>query len=112
MRISEQAKYNSIYFLLTSFLLRWGFNLVYILYRGFSPMEYAILHMVAAVISLGLGYLAISLFRKSTPSGSNLGCTYLILLILNFIFAIGSVFAALVHLFGVNGGELESIWLM
>ena len=112
MRLSEKARLNSVYFLLLSFLLRWGFNVLFLLYKGFSAMEYAILHMVIALISLGLGYMAIQLFRKSTPSGSNLGCFFLILLIANFVMAVGSVFAALVHLFGADGGQLESIWLM
>ena len=75
-------------------------------------MEHAILHMVAALLSFALAFMSIQLFRKSTPSGSNLGCFFLILLLANFVFAVGSIFAALVHLFGANGGELESIWLM
>lgn len=75
-------------------------------------MQYAILHMVFSVISAGLGYMAIQLFRKSAPSGSNMGCLFVVLLIVNFLMAIGSIFGALIHIFGVNGGELDSIWLM
>lgn len=75
-------------------------------------MQHAILHMVFAVISLVLAFMAVQLFRKSTPSGSNLGCFFLVLLLLNFVFALGSVFAALIHLFSANGGEIETIWLM
>lgn len=75
-------------------------------------MEHAILHMVFSLISLGLAFMAVQLFRKSAPSGSNLGCFFVILLLLNFVMALGSVFAALIHLFGANGGELETIWLM
>jgi fatty acid desaturase len=110
--LAQQAKHSSIWFLALSFGLRWGYNVLYILYKGFSPMEHAILHMVFALISLVLGFMAIQLFRKSTPSGSNLGCFFLVLLLLNFVFAVGSVFAALIHLFSANGGEIESIWLM
>lgn len=112
MKLAQQAKNNAIYFLLLSFLLRWGFNILFLLYKGFSPLEYGILHMVFSLISVVLGWMAIQLFRRSTPSGSNLGCVFLLLLILNFIMALGSVFAALIHLFAANGGELESIWLM
>lgn len=112
MKLADQAKYNAIYFLLLSFGLRWGFNVMYLLYKGFSPMEYAILHMVFSIISLVLAWMSIQLFRKSTPSGSNLGCVFVVLLIVNFVLAIGSIFAALIHLFGANGGELEAIWLM
>lgn len=112
MSVAEKSKYNAIYFLMLSFLTRWGFNVLYMVYKGFSPNEYAILHMVFALISLALAWMSIQLFRKSSPSGSNMGCVFLVIIIANFIMAIGSVFAALVHIFGANGGELESIWLM
>jgi hypothetical protein len=112
MSIAQQAKNSSILYLALSVVLRWGYNVLFLLYKGFSPMEHAILHMVFSVISLGLGFMAIQLFRKSAPSGSNLGCFFLILLLVNFVMAVGSIFAALIHLFGANGGELESIWLL
>jgi hypothetical protein len=112
MSLAQQAKHSSIWYLALSFSLRWGYNLLFLLYKGFTPMQHAILHMVFSIISLVLAFMAIQLFRKSTPSGSNLGCFYLVLLLLNFVFALGSVFAALIHLFGANGGEIESIWLM
>lgn len=112
MSVAQQAKHSSIWFLLLSFGLRWGYNLLYLLYKGFTPMQHAILHMVFAVISLVLAFMSVQLFRKSTPSGSNLGCFFLVLLLLNFVFALGSVFAALIHLFSANGGEIETIWLM
>jgi hypothetical protein len=112
MSIAQQAKNNSILFLLVSFVLRWGYNATFLFLHVFTPMQSAILHIVFAVISAILGFLAIQLFRKSTPSGSNLGCFFLVLLLLNFLFAIGAMFGGLVHLFSANGGEIETIWLM
>lgn len=112
MSVARQARNNSIYYLALSLALRWGYNALFLLYKGFTPMQHAILHMVFSLVSLGLAFMAIQLFRKSTPSGSNLGCFFLVLLLLNFVFALGSVFAALIHLFGANGGQIESIWLM
>ncbi len=112
MSLAQQAKNSSILYLTLSFVLRWGYNVAFLLIHVFTPMQSAILHMVFAIISLGLGFMAIQLFRKSTPSGSNLGCFYLLILLLNFVFCVGAVFAALIHLFAANGGEIESIWLM
>ncbi len=112
MSVASQAKNSSILYLALSFVIRWGYNVLFLLYKGFTPMEHAILHMVFSVISLALAFMAVQLFRKSTPSGSNLGCFFLVLLLLNFVMAVGSIFAALIHLFGANGGELETIWLM
>ncbi len=112
MSLAKQAKLSSLWFLVLSFVLRWGYNVLFLLYKGFTPMQNAILHMVFAVISLVLAFMAVQLFRKSTPSGSNLGCFFIVLLLLNFVFALGSVFAALIHLFSANGGEIETIWLM
>lgn len=112
MSIAQQARSSSILYLALSVVIRWGYNVLFLLYKGFTPMQHAVLHMICALIGLALGFMAIQLFRKSAPSGSSLGCFFLILLLVNFVFAVGSVFAALVHLFGANGGELESIWLM
>ncbi|HTF06140.1 MAG TPA: hypothetical protein VK826_19050 [Bacteroidia bacterium] len=112
MRLADKAKYNAIYYLVLSIGLAWGYNVLYLLYKGFSPLESAILHMLCSLISVTLAWMAIQLFRKSSPSGSNLGCVFLVLVILNFVRAVISIFAALIHLFGANGGQLESIWLM
>ncbi len=112
MNLADRAKHNAIYYLVLSVVLRWGYNIFYMLYKGISPMEHAILHMIFAVISLALAWMAIQLFRKSAPSGSNLGCVFLVLLIGNFLTSVGAIFAALIHIFGANGGELETIWLM
>jgi len=112
MRLADRAKYNAVYYLILSVVLRWGYNFFYVLYKGFSPMQSAILHMFFALISVALAWMAIQLYRKSSPSGSNLGCVFLLLLIVNFVMAVGAVFAALIHIFGANGGELENIWLL
>jgi len=112
MSVAAQAKNTSLIFLLISFFIRWGYNGMFLLYHGFKPMESAILHMVFSVISFVLAFMAVQLFRKSKPSGSNLGCIYVILLLVNFAMALGSIFAALIHLFAANGGEIEKIWLM
>jgi hypothetical protein len=112
MSVAKQAKSSSMLYLLLSFVIRWGYNALFLLYHGFKPMENAVLHMVFSLLSLGLAFMAVQLFRKSTPSGSNLGCVYVILLLVNFAMALGAVFAALIHLFAANGGEIEKIWLM
>jgi hypothetical protein len=112
MSLAQQAKNSSMLYLVLSVVVRWGYNALFLLYKGFTPMQHAVLHMICALIGLALAFMAIQLFRKSAPSGSNLGCLFLALLLVNFVFAVGSVFAALIHLFGANGGEMESIWLM
>lgn len=110
--LAQQAKNSSILYLVLSVVIRWGYNVLFLLYKGFTPMQHAVLHMICALIGLALAFMAIQLFRKSTPSGSNLGCLFLAVLLVNFVFAVGAVFAALIHLFGADGGEIESIWLM
>lgn len=112
MRLTDRAKYNAIYYLLLSVVIRWGYNIFFVLYHGLSPMENAILHMFFALIATVLAWMSIQLYRKSAPSGSNLGCGFLAILIINFITSIGAVFAAMIHLFAANGGQIENIWLM
>lgn len=75
-------------------------------------MESAVLHMFFSLIAVVLAWMSIQLYRKSTPSGSNLGCVFLAVIIINFILSVGAIFAAMIHLFGANGGEIESIWLL
>lgn len=112
MRVEDRAKYNSILYLVLSVVLRWSYNLSFMFTRIFSPVESATLHMVAALGSAALAWMSLQLYRKSSPTGSNLGCFYLIFLFINLIMSGGAIFAALIHLFAVNGGEIESLWLL
>jgi hypothetical protein len=112
MRMEDKAKYNSVLYLILSVVIRWGYNLSFIFTRIFSPLESAVIHMLSALIAVALAWMSLQLYRRSVPGGSNLGCFYLIVLFANLIMSAGAVFAALVHLFAVNGGEIESLWLL
>lgn len=112
MRIEDKAKYNSVLYLVLSVVVRWSYNLSFMFTRIFSPVESAVIHMLAALIGVALAWMSLQLYRKSAPGGSNLGCFYLVLLFANLIMSAGAVFAALVHIFAANGGEIESLWLL
>lgn len=110
MRANQKLRLNSVTYFVLSVLIRWVYNLVIFLHRGFTVTERGILHLLLAAVSVLFAWFALQLFRKSTPSGSNLGCFYLILLVLNFIGGLGAVFFAMVKFFSEEGGA-ETLWL-
>jgi hypothetical protein len=111
MQIKKKLKANSVIYLFSSILIRWLYNLAIWFYHGFTGNEKVILHLLLAVVSLVLGWLALQLFRRSSPSGSNLGCFYLIFLLLNLVGGVGALFYTMVQFFGAQGGA-ETLWLM
>ncbi|MDQ3110021.1 MAG: hypothetical protein M3R17_09010 [Bacteroidota bacterium] len=111
MQFKDKVKLNSILYLFLSITIRWLYNLLVLFYHGFSGDQKVILHLVLAVVSLVLGWLALQLFRRSSPSGSNLGCFYLIFLILNLVGGVGALFYTMVQFFGAQGGS-ETLWLL
>ena len=111
MRFKDQVKLNSVVYLVLSIIIRWLYNLVVFFYHGFGHNQKAVLHLLLAVVSLILGWLALQLFRRSSPSGSNLGCFYLIFLLLNLVGGVGALFFTLVQFFSEQGGA-ETLWLM
>ena len=111
MNYKDKIKFNSIGYLIISLVIRWLYNLIALFYHGFSGNERVILHLLLAVASLVFGWFALQLFRRSNPSGSNLGCFYLVFLILNLVGGVGALFFALVQFFGEQGGT-ETLWLL
>lgn len=112
MRITDRLKLNSVVYLAASLIIRWSYLIIAYVVRVFSGMERAWLHLVLALASLVFAWIALQLYRKSSPTGSNLGCFYLVLLVINFIGSIGAVFYALVHLFNSDGQQVETFWLL
>lgn len=111
MLYTDKIKINSIVYFLISLFVRWFYNLIILFYHGFTGNEKLILHLILAVASLVFGWLALQLFRRSNSSGSNLGCTYLFLLVLNIIGGIGALFFCMVQFFSDQGGA-ETLWLL
>lgn len=111
MQFKEKVKANSVFYLFLSVIIRWVYNLSIWFYHGFSENEKVILHLLLALVSLLLGWLALQLFRKSSPTGSNLGCIYLVFLVLNLIGGVGALFYTMVQFFGAQGGA-ETLWLL
>ncbi len=111
MNLKNKIKFNSVGYFVLSIVLRWFYNLFVWFYHGFTGNEKVILHLLLAVVSLVLGWLALQLFRRSSPSGSNLGCLYLALLILNLIGGVGALFYTMVQFFSEQGGA-ETLWLL
>ncbi len=112
MRFSDKLRFNSVSYFILSVLIRWLYNLIVLLFHGFTLTEKAILHLLLAVVSVALGWMAWQLFKKSNPSGSNLGCFYLFLLLVNIIGGFGAVFFALVQFFTAEGSTTETLWLL
>jgi hypothetical protein len=111
MQFKDKVKLNSIVYLILSIVIRWLYNLLALVYHGFTGDQKVILHLVLAVVSLVLGWLALQLFRRSSPSGSNIGCFYLIFLLLNLVGGVGALFFTMVQFFGAQGGS-ETLWLL
>jgi hypothetical protein len=111
MQFKAKIKLNSIFYFVLSIIIRWLYNLLVLLNLGFTGNQKVILHLLLAVVSLVFGWLALQLFRRSSPSGSNLGCLYLILLLLNLVGGVGALFYTMVQFFGVQGGS-ETLWLL
>jgi hypothetical protein len=111
MNHKDKIRINSVTYFIISLIIRWLYNLFVWFYHGFSGNEKVSIHVLLAVASLVFGWLALQLFRKSTPSGSNLGCIYLILLLLNLVGGVGALFFSMVQFFGEQGGA-ETLWLL
>ena len=111
MQHTEKLKANSVFYFIFSIVIRWFYNLFVWFYNGFNANEKVIIHLLLAVVSLVLGWLALQLFRKGSPTGSNLGCIYLVLLILNLVGGVGALFFTMVQFFGEQGGA-ETLWLL
>lgn len=111
MRFNDRLRFNSVTYFVLSIVIRWMYNLSLLLFHGFTITQKGVLHLLLAVVSLLLGWLALQFFKKSSPSGSNLGCIYLILLMLNFVGGAGALFFAIVKFFSDEGGA-ETLWLI
>jgi hypothetical protein len=112
MRFNERLRLNSVTYLVASFLIRWVYNLSVLLYHGFTDVQKAVLHLVLALGSVVLGWIALQLYRKAKPTGSNLGCLYLVLLLVNIIGGLGALFFSMVQFFNEDGNSEETLWLL
>src|ERR1041385_4575580 len=102
MPAKANIKANSVYYFVFSILIRWLYNGIAFFYHHFSVHQRVILHLLLAVVSLVIGWLAYQLFKKSSPSGSSLGCFYLFLLVVNLVGGVGALFFTLVQFFGAS----------
>ncbi|MCE2773671.1 MAG: hypothetical protein LW750_09570 [Bacteroidetes bacterium] len=111
----NRLRISSVQYVIGSVFLRFSYIGIAYFFRSFSSLEKAILHVILAVASLLLAWFALQTFRRSSPSGSALGCTYLVLLVINAIGALGAFFFALVHLFNAATSSTEgsgTLWLL
>ena len=111
MQIREKMRFSSLTYFISSIVVRWIYNAAVLLYHNFSVREKMTLHLILAMVSLLLGWLAFQLYRKAKPTGSNLGCFYLVLLFVNLLGGLGALFFALVQFFSAEGGS-ETLWLL
>jgi hypothetical protein len=112
MRLTDRLRFSSITYFVLSILIRWLYNLIALFVHGFTDVQRTILHLLLAVVSLVLGWFALQLYRKAQPTGSNLGCFYLVLLLLNLIGGAGALFFSVVQFFSEEGNSSETIWLL
>lgn len=112
MQTTHKLRTNSIVYFITSLLLRFSYVGIFLLVRGLSPVQHVVIHLVLAIASLAMGFMALWIFNRAKTRGSNAGCLYLILLLLNIVGGMGAVFFALVHLFHQqgSGGEVM-LWV-
>lgn len=93
-----QLRYNSIWFL----LLSWGMmaaNRSFLAMRLFSEGQRAWLVLLLGFAALLLAALSLQSYRKAAPTGSNLGCIYLVVLLLTIIAGVLVLFFSLAYFF-------------
>jgi len=95
-----QLRLNSLAYLGLSVLLH-VLNQVFSRLHLFSPLQQAILSLLLVGGVIVLGWMALQLFRKGEPTGSNLGCIYLVLLLGNLLLGAVALFFTLVYFFSV-----------
>ncbi|MBI3511216.1 MAG: hypothetical protein HY064_11175 [Bacteroidetes bacterium] len=111
MSQGESTRVSAVYFFIFSIVIRWFYNAFVWFHHGFSGTQKVVLHLLLAAASVILGWMALQLFKKSRPSGSNLGCLFMSFLYLNVLGGIGAFFFALVQFFAQQGGS-ETLWLL
>jgi hypothetical protein len=112
MQQTQKLRTNSIVYFLLSLLFRFSYFGIFLFVSGLSGSQHVILHLLLAIASLVMGFMALRIFNRAKTSGSNGGCLYLILLMLNIVGGIGAVFFALVHLFHQQGSDGEiMLWI-
>ena len=112
MKFSEKIRLNSVFYFVLSIVFRWFYNLSIWVFHGFTGNQKVILHLLLAVASSLFAWMALRLYKRSSPTGSNLGCFFVLLLYVNVVASFGAIFFAMVQFFSQEGGGPETIWLL
>ncbi|TND08042.1 MAG: hypothetical protein FD123_2596 [Bacteroidetes bacterium] len=93
-----QLRQYSILFLVLSACLQ-VFNRLLLSLHLFGTGQRAWLALLLVLASLVMGWLALQTYRKASPTGSNLGCIYLAVLVLNIVAGVIFLFVTLAYFF-------------
>jgi ABC-type uncharacterized transport system permease subunit len=112
MSDTQKLRSNSLFYFFLSLLFRFSYFGIFLFVKGLSGTQHVVLHLLLALASLIMGFLALRIYNKTVTRGTNAGCLYHILLLLNIVGGIGAVFFALVHLFHQQGSDGEiMLWI-
>lgn len=96
-----QLRSNSVTFLGISIFLEIFCRMLFF-FGWFTQWQRLALSMVLSLGALVLGWMAFRLFWKGIPTGSNLGCYYIVFLVLNLIAGIINFFFTLTFFFALG----------
>ena len=96
-----QLRINSLIYLGLAIVLLVFYRIMFV-YGWFSDSQRSIAAFVLSAGALVLSWMALQLFKKGVPTGSNLGCIYLVLVVLTLILSAVALFFALTFYFSLG----------
>lgn len=96
-----QLRSNSLLYLGLAIAMLVVYRLMFA-FSWFSDMQRVVAGFVLTCGALLLGWMAFMLFRKGVPTGSNLGCMYLVLLLATLIASAVGIFLTLTFYFSLD----------
>jgi hypothetical protein len=103
---------SAVWYFLLSFVVRFSYNIIVFAHLPFSAVQRAFLHFLLAILSALFAWLALRLYKRSTPPGTNAGCLFVGMLYLNIVASFIAIFFALVGFFAIGAGDPETLWLL
>src|SRR6478735_9114558 len=100
----RMVRKNAVWYFIFSFLVRFSYNIIFWTHPPFTPTQRAFIHFLLAILSALFAWLALRLFKRSNPPGTNPGCFFLGLLYLNIVASFIAIFLALTGFFAIEGG--------
>lgn len=96
-----QLRTNSLLYLILAIIMLVVYRLMFV-YEWFTDIQRVVAGFVLTGGAMLLGWMAFMLFKKGVPTGSNLGCIYLVLLLVTLILSAVGIFLTLTYYFSLG----------